>query len=104
MRDGAIVQLGTPEELVGSPADDYVENFTRDIPRSHVLTLRWIMRDAGPQDSTDGPQLDVTTTMRKALPVMAATEKPVCCMEGGRIVGIVDRDAVLRAIAEEGED
>ena len=34
MRDGAIVQLGTPEELVGSPADEYVENFVRDIPRS----------------------------------------------------------------------
>ena len=50
MRDGAIVQLGTPEELVGSPADDYVENFVRDIPRSHVLTLRWIMREPGPDD------------------------------------------------------
>ena len=48
MRDGAIVQLGTPEELVGSPADDYVENFVRDVPRSHVLTLRWIMRDPAP--------------------------------------------------------
>ena len=47
MRDGAIVQLGTGEELVGSPADSYVENFVRDIPRSHVLTLRWIMRPAG---------------------------------------------------------
>ena len=46
MRDGAIVQLGTPEELVGSPANDYVANFVRDIPRTHVLTLRWIMRDA----------------------------------------------------------
>ena len=44
MRDGRIVQLGTPEDLVGSPADDYVANFVRDIPRSHVLTLRWIMR------------------------------------------------------------
>jgi glycine betaine/proline transport system ATP-binding protein len=104
MRDGAIVQLGTPEELVGSPADDYVENFTRDIPRSHVLTLRWIMRDPGPNDATDGPQLAVTTTMRKALPVIAATEKPVCCMENGRMIGIVDRTAVLRAIAEEGDD
>src|SRR5262245_50133945 len=104
MRDGAIVQLGTPEELVGSPADDYVENFTRDIPRSHVLTLRWIMRDAGPGDATDGPRLDVTTTMRKALPVLAATEKPVCCIEDGQMIGIVDRDAVLRAIAEEGDD
>ena len=46
MRDGEIVQLGTGEELVGSPADDYVANFVRDIPRSHVLTLRWIMRPA----------------------------------------------------------
>jgi len=101
MRDGAIVQLGTPEELVGSPADDYVENFTRDIPRSHVLTLRWIMREAGPEDPTDGPMLDVTTTMRKALPVLAESEKPVRCVEDGRVVGIVDRDAALRAIAEE---
>jgi glycine betaine/proline transport system ATP-binding protein len=101
MRDGAIVQLGTPEELVGSPADEYVENFTRDIARSHVLTLRWIMRDPEPVDPTDGPRLDVTTTMRKALPALAESEKPVCCMEDGRIVGIVDRDAVLRAIAEE---
>ena len=33
MRDGAIVQLGTPEELVGSPADEYVANFVRDIPQ-----------------------------------------------------------------------
>jgi glycine betaine/proline transport system ATP-binding protein len=101
MRDGAIVQLGTAEELVGSPADEYVENFTRDIARSHVLTLRWIMRDPKPHDPTDGPKLDVQTTMRKALPVLAESERPVCCVEDGRIVGIVDRDAVLRAIAEE---
>ena len=51
MRDGAIVQLGTPEELVGSPADEYVENFVRDVPRSHVLTLRWIMRDPEPGEA-----------------------------------------------------
>src|SRR4029453_11223865 len=39
--------------------------------------------------------------MRRALPALAASERPVCCVEDGRIVGIVDRDAVLRAIAEE---
>ena len=101
MRDGAIVQIGTPEELVGSPADDYVENFTRDIPRSHVLTLRWVMREPGPDDATDGPALDVKTTMRKAFPVLAETDKPVRCIEEGKLVGIVDREAVLRAIAQE---
>jgi glycine betaine/proline transport system ATP-binding protein len=102
MRDGAIVQLGTPEELVGSPADEYVENFTRDIPRSHVLTLRWIMSDPEPGDPLDGPRLDVTTTVRDAVPVIAANEKPVCCTgENGEVVGLVDRVAVLTAIAGE---
>ena len=104
MRDGAIVQLGTSEELVGSPADEYVENFTRDIPRSHVLTLRWIMREPAPGEETDGPRLDVATTVRKAVPVLAASEKPICAVENGNVVGIVDRDAVLTAIAGEGGD
>jgi glycine betaine/proline transport system ATP-binding protein len=102
LRDGAIVQLGTPEELVGSPADEYVENFTRDIPRSQVLTLRWIMREPEPGEETDGPKLDVRTTMRNAVSVLIASDKPVCAMDNGRVVGIVDRAAVLEAIAQEG--
>jgi glycine betaine/proline transport system ATP-binding protein len=100
MRDGRIVQLGTPEELVGSPADEYVENFVRDIPRSHVLTLRWIMRDPRPGDE-DGPRLDVRTTVRNAIPLIAGGEQPVCAVEGDRVVGVVDREAVLTAIAGE---
>jgi glycine betaine/proline transport system ATP-binding protein len=89
-------------ELVGSPADEYVENFTRDIPRSQVLTLRWIMREPEPGEETDGPKLDVRTTMRNAVSVLIASDKPVRAMENGRVVGIVDRAAVLEAIAQEG--
>ena len=100
MRDGAIVQLGTPEELVGSPADDYVTNFVRDIPRSHVLTLRWIMREPAPGEE-DGPRLDVSTTVRNAVPVIVESEKPVCAVDNGRVVGVVDKTAVLTAIAGE---
>jgi len=102
MRDGKIVQLGTPEELVGSPADDYVQNFIRDIPRSNVLTLRWIMRDPGPGE-TNGPALPVGTTVRDAVPVIAASEQPVRAIEDGKVVGVVDRTAVLDAIAGEGD-
>ena len=40
MRDGAIVQIGTPEDLVANPVDEYVANFVRDIAKSHVLTLK----------------------------------------------------------------
>ncbi len=103
MRDGAIVQLGTPEDLVGSPADDYVENFVRDIPRSHVLTLRSIMRDPQPDEALDGVRLPVATTIRDAVPVLASSERPVCAVDGDRVVGVVDRVAVLRAIAGEAD-
>ena len=102
MRDGRVVQLGTPEELVGSPADEYVANFVRDIPRSHVLTLRWIMRDAQPGEE-DGPQLDVGTTVKRAVAVIAGSDRPVCAVDNGRIVGVVDKAAVLTAIAGEGD-
>src|SRR5690242_20356448 len=102
MRDGAIVQLGTPEDLVGSPADDYVANFTRDIPRSHVLTLRWIMREPAAGE-LDGPRLDVATTVRAAVPMIAASERPVCAVEGDRVIGVVYREAVLTALAGESD-
>jgi glycine betaine/proline transport system ATP-binding protein len=101
MRDGAIVQIGTPEELVGSPADEYVENFIRDIPRTHVLTLRWIMRDPKPGEAEAGPELPVETTMQNAVPLVASTDQPVRAVQDGKVVGIVDREAILRAIAEE---
>src|SRR5918999_1819054 len=103
MRDGAIVQLGTPEELVGSPADDYVANFVRDIPRTHVLTLRWIMRTPRPGEDKDGPKLDVDTTVQEAVPLVAATDGTVQAVENGRTVGVVDRETVLNAMAETPE-
>ena len=43
MRDGEFVQIGTPEELVANPLNEYVRDFTRDVPRSKVLTARSVM-------------------------------------------------------------
>jgi len=103
MRDGAIVQLGTPEDLVGSPANDYVENFVRDIPRAAVLTLRWVMRAPRPGEDEGGPELDVTTKVKDAVPVVAETDRPVRAVEDGRVVGIVDRAAILHAMADRPE-
>ncbi len=102
--DGRIVQLGTPEDLVGSPADDYVANFIRDIPRSHVLTLRWIMRPVeNGKTFDDAPRVPVSTTVRDIVPRLASSNRPVLATEGDRVVGVIDREAVLRAIAGEGE-
>ena len=99
MRDGIIVQAGKPEELVGAPADDYVADFVRDVPKSHVLTLRWIMRDPTPDDAMDGPTFPSDTVIRSAVHVAAATDKPIRVMEGDKLVGVVDRLQILIAVA-----
>ncbi|RKL65118.1 glycine betaine/L-proline ABC transporter ATP-binding protein [Salipaludibacillus neizhouensis] len=44
MKDGAIVQIGTPEEILVNPANDYVERFVEDVDRSKVLTASHIMK------------------------------------------------------------
>lgn len=44
MKDGEFVQVGTPEEVVAHPVNDYVREFTKDVPRSKVLTARAIMK------------------------------------------------------------
>jgi glycine betaine/proline transport system ATP-binding protein len=103
MRDGRIVQLGTPEEVVGAPADDYVANFVRDVPRSRVLTLRWIMREPRDREATEALRVPVTTTVRDVVPMLADSESPIAAVDGDRVVGVVDREAALRAIASEGD-
>lgn len=44
MKDGSIVQIGTPEEILVNPADEYVEKFVEDVDRSKVLTARHVMK------------------------------------------------------------
>ncbi len=44
MKDGSIVQIGTPEEILMNPANDYVEKFVEDVDRSKILTAQHIMK------------------------------------------------------------
>ena len=104
MREGVVIQSGRPEELVGAPADDYVADFVRDVPKSHVLTLRWVMRDATPDDDLDGPSFPADTVIRAAVHVAAATDKPIRVLDGDRLIGVVDRGQILTAIAGTIED
>jgi glycine betaine/proline transport system ATP-binding protein len=60
------------------------------------------MRPIDPGETVDGIRLDVATTVRDAVPTLAASDRPVLAVEGDRVVGVVDRNAVLRAIAGEG--
>ncbi len=98
MRGGKVVQIGRPEELVARPADAYVEDFVRDIPKAHVLTLRWVMRPATPDDPVDGPVFPSTAVIRTVIHAAAASEKPIRVVDDGQLVGVVDRAHILEAI------
>jgi len=103
LRDGELVQIGTPAEVVGAPADDYVRDFVSEVPRSHVLTLRWVMREPRPDDSTEGPVMSSDTIVRKAAQAALASDHPVRVVDDGELVGIVDDDAILRVVVAEEE-
>ncbi|MFF1656323.1 glycine betaine/L-proline ABC transporter ATP-binding protein [Streptomyces sp. NPDC058255] len=99
MRDGRIVQLGTPEEIVGSPADDYVREFVRDIPREQVMTVRTAMRAASAEEAGRGPAVTPEATVSEAIEAVARTGSPARVMDEGRCVGVVDSGALLEVVA-----
>ncbi len=99
MRDGAVVQTGTPEELVANPADEYVANFVRDIAKSHVLTLKYLARPVRSDEATDGPELPANTIIRDAAQVILQTHKPVRVNDNGKALGVVSSEDVLRLIS-----
>jgi glycine betaine/proline transport system ATP-binding protein len=104
MRDGEVVQIGAPDEVVGAPADDYVRDFVSEIPKSHVLTLKWVMREPRPGDSLDGPEMTSNTIVRKAAQAALASAHPVRVIDDGKLVGIVDDDAILRVVVAETDE
>jgi glycine betaine/proline transport system ATP-binding protein len=103
MRDGAIVQIGTPDEVVARPADDYVKDFVSEVPKSHVLTLKWVMREPRAGESLEGPALPVTTIVRQAARAAIASEHPIRVVDGDQLLGVVDEDDIMRVVVAEEE-
>ncbi|MEE1820565.1 glycine betaine/L-proline ABC transporter ATP-binding protein [Streptomyces sp. SP18ES09] len=99
MRDGRIAQIGTPEEIVGSPADDYVRDFVRDVPREQVLTVRSAMRPALADEAGSGPALTPGATVQEAIEAVARTGENARVVDHGRCLGVVDHAGLLRVVA-----
>jgi glycine betaine/proline transport system ATP-binding protein len=99
MRDGRIVQLGTPEEIVGSPADDYVREFVRDVPREQVMTVRTAMRAASAEEAGRGPALTPDATVSTAIEAVARAGSPARVLDSGRCVGVVDSATLINVVA-----
>ncbi|MDR7188347.1 glycine betaine/proline transport system ATP-binding protein [Microbacterium sp. BE35] len=94
MRDGRIVQNGTPEEILTDPANDYVAQFVQDVDRARVLTAGSVM--APPVATTP-----VSAGVRGALRVMRDLQVgSVSVIENRRFLGSVTDRAVIRAVKD----
>jgi glycine betaine/proline transport system ATP-binding protein len=103
MRGGQFVQVGTPQELVLNPKNDYVNAFVKDAPRAKVLTAAAIM-GAGSPNGNRAPGVTVLaeTSLEALLPLAAAREEPLMVVDSaGMSLGYVDRAAILRALIQE---
>ncbi|HVE19600.1 MAG TPA: hypothetical protein VNB52_10960, partial [Ilumatobacteraceae bacterium] len=99
MRDGRFVQVGTPESVVVEPADEYVENFVRDVPRSFVVPVEHVMRRVTDSESFCA-SVALGTKVRDIVKLVAHSDLPVQVVDlDGREVGCVDRAHVLSLIA-----
>ncbi|MFG2650055.1 glycine betaine/L-proline ABC transporter ATP-binding protein [Streptomyces sp. NPDC048436] len=99
MRDGAVVQLGTPEEIVSTPADDYVRDFVRDVPREQVITVRRAMRPADGDEASTGVAISPDTLVVDAIEAVARSGEHCRVVDEGRTLGIVDHEQLLAVVA-----
>ncbi|CAB1082496.1 ABC transporter ATP-binding protein [Alkalispirochaeta odontotermitis] len=102
MKDGAVIQIGTPEELVIKPANQHVAEFTREIPRPKVLSVRSVM---APVDDSVNCIGSVPADMK--IEALAGRvfeqEEPLAVTDRqDKIIGRITRDAVLDVLINKG--
>ncbi|WKF85301.1 quaternary amine ABC transporter ATP-binding protein [Lacticaseibacillus pantheris] len=96
MRDGQLVQIGTPEEILTAPANDYVERFIEDVDRTKVITVGSVMiRPYTVNIETDGPRL--------ALRRMRANEVSTLFVTNNQreLVGFIEARDTIKLIADD---
>ncbi|MGO3873830.1 MAG: quaternary amine ABC transporter ATP-binding protein [Lacticaseibacillus paracasei] len=93
MKDGEIVQIGTPEEILSQPADDYVEKFIEGVDRSQVYTAANVMIRANTVNiDRDGPRLAARRMRDNEISSLYVVDTK------RKLVGILDADDVRSAI------
>ena len=106
MKEGAIIQLGTPEQLVTAPATDYVRKFTRSAPKAKLISAMAAM-DPLPAGS-DGPAAKVSASakLEQIAPMVLEGEGPVGVVNSdGRTIGLLTRAKLIGILfGEAGTD
>ena len=105
MKDGALVQIGTPEEIVTEPVDDYVKDFVAGISKLELVTASRVMQSVQEYESVAGdfefsecPVAAPDDNLDALVNMSVDTNHPIVVSSDNQIVGIVTKRALLRGI------
>lgn len=106
MKDGRIVQIGTPEDIIMNPQTDYVAEFVHDISKLKIARARAVMcgiekwHDGIPEDAL---RVDSGMNLSELIELVRSHDSPVIVTDSGRDIGVVSRDILLRFMKKEAE-
>ena len=105
MKDGEISQVGTPEEIVANPVDQYVKDFCEDVPKYKVLSAGKVMRKEC-SDESKNLFLDKTKCIDENAKIESLIDQiceddtayPIISSNSGELVGEIDRTIVMKSM------
>lgn len=96
MKDGAVVQIGTPEDILTNPANDYVERFVENVDITKVLTAQDVMKKPRPVALVkDGPRVALRKMKESGLSGIFV------CRQSGELVGHLSAERAAEAAKKE---
>ena len=100
MKDGSFDQVGTPEEIITQPATDYVREFTNDIPRAKVLSVRSVAVAGNPVSG--GRTVPASARIETVIPMLLERDEAISIIdESGKAIGVVNRQSVASMLQAE---
>ena len=110
MRDGKVIQIGTPEEIVVSPADEYVADFVKGISRLKVVQAKTIMQSIESYESANGKLNEGSNSvgenelLSKLIELSKSSEGPLVVKDNNQNnVGVLTQSDLLKAVIEGGD-
>lgn len=95
MKDGAVVQIGSPEEILTNPANEYVERFVEDVDRSKILSAEHVMKRAETITLDKGPRVALQLMRDSGVSTLYVVDKRKT------LLGVLTADAVNEAKQQE---
>lgn len=96
MNEGIIVQIGSPEDLIMKPADDYVKEFTEDLPRERLLSVKSIMNNNKNPSNSNSVYED--EKIFKILEKVLSEGSVSVINRSNEIVGSLDKETISKFI------